>query len=512
MRIRTRLQVVTAASAVLVVMIALLFSWSQHRLATANKAKNLADEIVSSVFERNTLRNDYLNNDNQRAKDQWFSKQHQLSDLLLTAPANLVSISDRKIFDDIQKCLAGGSAIFQQILNNREDVVNGVRHQAEANINENKLVAQLLLQFLDTLANAHKLQKASNELIASTQRTATWVSLFIIVTVSLFVILVAWSLGRLINKGIECLQQGAVAIGEGNLHHMIPIESEDEFALVAVAFNTMSGKLAESHAALERDIVARKRTADEIEQLNQELSHTVSQLQGANQELEAFAYSVSHDLRAPLRAMSGFSEALVEDYGDKLEKEARGYLEEIVIGSRHMGQLIDGLLTLSRSTRGELRHDRVDLSAMADHLRHELEQLEPRRRVEWRIEPGLSTGGDGRMIEVIMRNLLGNDWKYTAGIAEPVIRVYAAVEGMERFFWVADNGAGFDMAHAEKLFQPFQRLHRQDEFPGIGIGLATAQRIVHRHGGTIHATGAPQAGATFRFSLPYGEKQPKEEQ
>src|SRR6185369_10126521 len=183
-----------------------------------------------------------------------------------------------------------------------------------------------------------------------------------IISVSFFVIIVAWSLGRIISKGIENLQRGASAIGAGNLHHMIPIFGVDEFANVAVAFNTMSGKLAESHAALEQEIDERNRAADEIEQLNQELSHTVSQLQGANQELEAFAYSVSHDLRAPLRAMGGFSEALVEDFGDKLEVEARAYLDEIILGSRHMGQLIDGLLTLSRSTRGELRHDRVDLS------------------------------------------------------------------------------------------------------------------------------------------------------
>src|SRR6185369_6536437 len=163
-------------------------------------------------------------------------------------------------------------------------------------------------------------------------------------------------------------------------------------ATVAGAFNLMSGKLAESYAGLEQEIVARKRAAEVIEQLNRELNHTVSQLQGANQELEAFAYSVSHDLRAPLRAMGSFSEALVEDFGDKLEGEARDYLDEIAIGSRHMGQLIDGLLTLSRSTRGELRRDRVDLSAMADRIRSDLEKAEPQRRVEWRIEPGLSTG------------------------------------------------------------------------------------------------------------------------
>jgi len=505
MKIRTRLHILTAASTAMVVVMALLIFWSQHRLATANKAKNLADEIVSSVFERNTLRNDYLNNDNQRAKDQWFLKQNQLRDLLKSAPANLVSISDREIFSDIQKKIEGSSVVFQQILNNRESTGGGVPRTFVAIEIESRLVAQLLLKFLETIADARKLQTAGNELIDSTQKTAAKVSLAIIVSVSLFVIFVAWSLGRIISKGIKSLQLGADAIGAGNLHHTIPLTGGDEFYSVAVAFNTMSGKLAESHAALEQDIVARKRSAKEIEGLNQELNHTVSQLQGANQELEAFAYSVSHDLRAPLRAMGGFSEALMEDFGDKLDPEARDYLGEIVIGSRHMGQLIDGLLTLSRSTRGELRHDRVDLSAMADCIRGELENSEPQRRVEWRIEIGLSAGGDARMIEVIMRNLLDNAWKYTASVPEPLIRFYSELEGGERYYCVADNGAGFDVAHAEKLFQPFQRLHRQDEFPGIGIGLATAQRIVHRHGGTIHATGTPHKGALFSFSLPYGE-------
>jgi PAS domain S-box-containing protein len=256
------------------------------------------------------------------------------------------------------------------------------------------------------------------------------------------------------------------------------------------------------------DITKRKRAEEEIQNLNRNLEQRVIertfQLQGANQELEAFAYSVSHDLRAPLRAMGSFSEALVEDFGDKLEEVALDYLNEIVIGSRHMGQLIDGLLTLSRSTRGELRHDRVDLSLMADRIRVDLERLDPQRRMGWQIETGITTGGDSRMIEVIMRNLLDNAWKYTYGIAEPMIQVYTEPEGSELYYCVADNGAGFDMAHAGKLFQPFQRLHRQDEFPGIGIGLATAQRIVHRHGGIFHATGTPHEGAIFRFSLPYG--------
>src|SRR6185369_12989570 len=256
----------------------------------------------------------YLGNGNQRAKEQWLSKQNQISDLLKKTPANLVSISDRQTFDDIRKNLEGSSAIFQQIIYNRESAKNGQRLQFQANEIENRLEGQLLVKFLDTIAEAHRLQKASNLMIASTQRTAAWVSLSIIVSIALFMIIVSWSIGRIINKGIKSLQQGAAAIGAGNLHHMIPLTGEDEFANVAVAFNTMSGKLTESHAAMEQDIAARKRVACEIESLNQELNQTVAQLQGANQELEAFAYSVSHDLRAPLRAMGGFSEALMEDF------------------------------------------------------------------------------------------------------------------------------------------------------------------------------------------------------
>jgi PAS domain S-box-containing protein len=246
--------------------------------------------------------------------------------------------------------------------------------------------------------------------------------------------------------------------------------------------------------AVIRDITARKQADDELKLY-------AAQLEAANAELDAFAYSVSHDLRAPLRSIDGFSLALLEDSDDRLDAAGRDHLRRVRAAAQRMALLIDDLLGLSRVTRAALQREPVDLSAIAGAVAAELERSEPGRCVEFAIAPGLGAEGDPRLLRVVLENLLGNAWKYTGKNLRARIEFAATEAGGARAYYVRDDGAGFEMAYADKLFGAFQRLHSNDEFEGTGIGLATVQRIVHRHGGRVWAEGAVGRGATFYFTL-----------
>ena len=254
-------------------------------------------------------------------------------------------------------------------------------------------------------------------------------------------------------------------------------------------------------AILFSDITERKATEAEIAQLNADLQQRAGQLDVANKELESFSYSVSHDLRAPLRSIDGFSQVLLEDCAEHLNEEGKDALQRVRKAATTMGELIDALLALSRVSRVELRVERVDLSALAATLAAELRQSQPDRQAEFVIAPGMAVEADPRLLRAMLANLLGNAWKYTE--PRPVARIEFGCFNRddETVYFVGDNGVGFDMTYVGKLFGAFQRLHRQTEFRGTGVGLATVQRIVHRHGGRAWAEGAVDQGATFYFTL-----------
>ncbi len=242
------------------------------------------------------------------------------------------------------------------------------------------------------------------------------------------------------------------------------------------------------------DITERKRTEEQVRKLNAELEQRV-------RELDAFAYSVSHDLRAPLRSLHGFSEILLEDYAGSLDDEGREYLQRIQDNVARMGQLIDDLLMLSVAGRTGLKHEQVDIGAQASEIIAGLRFAEPGRRAEVVIADGLLTTGDSRLIRLALENLLSNAWKFTGRREHATISVGAVDQSGGRVFFVRDNGAGFDMRYAGNLFDPFQRLHPASEFEGSGIGLAIVQRILRRHGGGIRAESEPGKGSTFFFTF-----------
>ena len=278
------------------------------------------------------------------------------------------------------------------------------------------------------------------------------------------------------------------------------------WALLTVRPLRLSGDRVPHGVSVVADITDRKRAEAEIQlltaSLEQRVAERTAELQALNEELESFNHAVSHDLRAPLRAMAGFSHLLREEFGEALPANGGKYLDRIEQASQRMGGLIDGLLQLSRATRSDLVRVPVDLSAMAEILLADLARAEPQRRVETRVEPGMRLQGDPSMLEDALANLLGNAWKYTGRTPDARIEVGTVQDQDRRWIRVADNGCGFNMAYAHKLFHPFQRLHRQEEFPGLGIGLATVRRIVQRHGGEIKAHSAHVPGAAFLLTLP----------
>lgn len=299
-------------------------------------------------------------------------------------------------------------------------------------------------------------------------------------------ILLAWTMSRNITRPLKQLTSAATSIAAGNLSAKVDVNRLDELGKLARAFNAMSAEIQDAHQNLENKVTER-----------------TAQLEAVNKELEAFSYSVSHDLRAPLRAVSGYAVMLKEDYGPNLDAEANRIMNAIVSNAHMMGQLIDDLIAFSRVSRKEVTHHTIDMKQLAETCLHEIQENNGHKKYDVKIEPMPACHGDQSMIKQVWLNLISNAVKYSSRENEPRIEIgYKDDHKGHNIYFVKDNGVGFDMQYAHKLFGVFQRLHSPEAFEGTGVGLALAKRIINKHSGDIWAESAPGKGATFYISLP----------
>jgi light-regulated signal transduction histidine kinase (bacteriophytochrome) len=321
--------------------------------------------------------------------------------------------------------------------------------------------------------------------------------------------LVVLKLGRVASELEEQVRERTCALQDANKHLELEIHdrqlAEDTLRqakdTLEKRVQERTGKLSASNAELIREVAERKRAEDDIRKLNSQLVQRSAQLEASNKELEAFSYSVSHDLRAPLRGIDGFSQAVLEDYDEKLDESGRSYLRRVRAASQRMSQLIDAMLNLARLTRAEIHTKTFDMSAVVRAVLDDFQKMEPDREVECIVADNVFATADTQLLRAVLENLLGNAWKFTRQQAHPRIEFgHGQYKGQSAYF-VTDNGAGFDMTYVHKLFGAFQRLHAYTEYPGVGVGLATVHRIIQRHGGQIWAEGAVDQGATFHFTL-----------
>lgn len=485
MKIRRRLRLSLLLSGIAMLVIFAVQYLSEQQVDLALEKSIIAGDITASgVTGLRSVTMDYVLSRQPRALQQWRQRYTSMRPLLETTIFH--EDAEQSILARLRARHDYLGEIFPKLAGLHIDRGTGAEGNALQREVEARLVTQIMVATQDMVTDSNQLLRLANAHLDRIQRRTGLIVSLVVAGMGLFVVLNMMFAVRSVLIPIGELQRGAERVGSGDLAYRTNIKLDNEIGALSRAFDAMTAKLEQTQAELEANSLHLRETV---------------------KELEAFSYSVSHDLRAPLRGIDGWSLALQEDYGAVLDEQGRQYLDIVRAEAQRMGQLIEDLLQLSRVTRGELVRAPVDLSALAQSVARRLKDGLPDRAIELLIQPGLAAHADARLLEVALTNLLDNACKFSA------MREIARIEfgrgasqdpatlASTQAYFVRDNGVGFDTTHAAKLFGAFQRLHAASEFPGTGIGLATVQRIVHRHGGRIWAEARPDQGACFYFTL-----------
>ena len=473
MKISTKGRIATTTALVTIGLIAAMIWQANTEVSAADQQRRHTSEIARTLNDLRLVTFEYILHRPDRARVQEQEVSARLDRLVRSNPFS--EPEPAEVLADLREHSAATHRIFSELLASRGAADTEATRRFEA-----QLSSRLLILQQESLAAALRLSDFSTQRINAAQRRVVVVILAGLALIALTTCVAAWLINRGVLAPIARLEQATREVAAGNWSFKMDIRGEDEIGEMSRNFDAMTHALRESFA---------------------QIQHKNEELAALNKEIEAFSYSVSHDLRGPLRSMDGFSLALLEDYGDKLGDEARDSLQRIRAASQRMGRLIDELLGLSRVTRTELAIRSVNLSAISREIAESLERQQPERSVQWVIDDGMTVQADRSLMHIAMQNLLENAWKFTGKTENPVIRVGMVEHDGKKDCFVADNGVGFDMTYSDKLFGAFQRLHHESEFSGTGIGLAIVQRIFRRHDGKIWVHAKPGHGATFFFNL-----------
>ncbi|MEP6873357.1 MAG: ATP-binding protein [Burkholderiales bacterium] len=478
MKISTKGRLATTTALATIGLIAGMIWWANQEVEDANSRRRQTTELARGLTELRLVTFEYMLHRHERPREQERNVSDRLARLIDATPFSGAAQSE--VVARLREQSEAAHRVFEELV--AAPVADGTNAAGDESVRrfEAQLSSRLLILQQENLSDAFRLTDFSTERINAAQRRVVIVILAGLALIALTTSGAAWLINRNVLAPIGKLEHATREVAAGNWNYKLAIASHDEIGEMSRHFDAMTQSLRMSFTQIERS--------------NRELA-------ALNQEIEAFSYSVSHDLRGPLRSMDGFSQAVLEDYGDKLDEEGRDSLQRIRAASQRMGRLIDELLGLSRVTRAELRLKPVNLSEIAREIAESLAQQQPARSVQWEIEDGLTVHADKALIQIAMQNLLENAWKFTGKTDKPVIRIGAIERDGKKECFVADNGVGFDMAYADRLFGAFQRLHHESEFSGTGIGLAIVHRIFRRHEGRIWVQAKPGLGATFFFQL-----------